>query len=342
MRKVWRAGVLALVLTLSLGLGALAAGVENFQMTQPDRDFSDVGSEYWFSSWVHEAVQLGLVKGKSDTEYCPDDAISLAEVITLAARLCSTYHGGASEDLTAGPGEAWWQPYVDFCGTAGILEGLDIAWELEHGAADRPASRLETAMLLGRVFDAEGYPERNEIPEIPDVSEGDLGGREVYRLYRAGITQGKDAYGSFGPADSLRRSEAAAMVVRLAVPERRLDFVLRGWPVVSGRYEEHNDDAPGNWIEFNDADKTFTSRVNLYEGYGYVSGVYETVGKYESGLVNCTVTEVGFRGWTGDDVTSVDFIVSGDRIQVLEIRSASRPDGGAILCSIWPGAVFTA
>lgn len=73
-----------------------------------------------------------------------------------------------------------------------------------------------------------------------------FGGREVYRLYRAGIIQVRDACGSFGPTDSLQRSEIAAMIVRLVVPERRQDFVLRSWLVVSGRYEEHNKDAPGN------------------------------------------------------------------------------------------------
>lgn len=80
--------------------------------------------------------------------------------------------------------------------------------------------------------------------------------------------------------------------------------------------------------------------MNFYEGYGYVSGVYETVGKRENGFVNCVVMDIGFYGWAGDDVTGIDFIVSGDKIQGLEIHPVSRLNGGVILCSIWPDAVL--
>ena len=48
------------------------------------------------------------------------------------------------------------------------------------------------------------------------------------RLYRAGVLTGSDDAGSFRPNTTIRRSEAAAIVTRMADPDLREQFTLTG------------------------------------------------------------------------------------------------------------------
>lgn len=343
MKKAWMSGCLAAVLALSLGISALAAGIGGFQLNQLDKSFSDVKTEQWFSPWVHEAVRYGLLKGKSDTAFCPDEGITLAELVVLAARLRNTYYGGSEADFEAQPGENWYQPYVDYCSGRAAFIDSDVIPRIRKGHADDPANRAETAYFLAQALPTEAYTPQNTVAVIPDIAEDDWSGFEVYRLYRAGITQGKDAAGTFDPFAGILRSEVAAMLVRLVDPDRRLSFTLKELPMVSGRYyEQNNANAPGNWIEFNAAERTFTINVNLYEGYGQVVGSYTASGTAQSGAIYCTVEGRNFQGWLGDDVMGINLRVESGRITVLAIYAPSQPDGSGILCSIWPGAVFAA
>ena len=50
----------------------------------------------------------------------------------------------------------------------------------------------------------------------------------VYTLYRAGVLTGSDDAGSFRPNTTIRRSEAAAIVTRMADPDLREQFTLTG------------------------------------------------------------------------------------------------------------------
>ena len=58
--------------------------------------------------------------------------------------------------------------------------------------------------------------------EIPDVPMDAENAGEIYSLYRAGIVIGNDAAGSFAPDTEIRRSEVAAIAVRMVDPEKRL------------------------------------------------------------------------------------------------------------------------
>ena len=48
-------------------------------------------------------------------------------------------------------------------------------------------------------------------------------GSEVYTLYRAGIIAGSDEYGTFNPDSRIRRSEVAAILVRILDASKRVN-----------------------------------------------------------------------------------------------------------------------
>ena len=50
---------------------------------------------------------------------------------------------------------------------------------------------------------------------IPDVKTRAAFAAEIYDFYRAGVLTGSDANGTFHPADSIKRSEGAAILIRM-------------------------------------------------------------------------------------------------------------------------------
>ena len=62
----------------------------------------------------------------------------------------------------------------------------------------------------------------NQIDSLPDYGPEDPYWSSVSALYRAGVLTGDDIYGTFRPNSNIRRSELAAILVRLVRPEYRI------------------------------------------------------------------------------------------------------------------------
>lgn len=65
----------------------------------------------------------------------------------------------------------------------------------------------------------------DDIPDY-DASMQDAGKTTVLNLYRAGILNGIDQWGTFDPRGTLTRGQAAAMLARIIDPSLRLEFEL--------------------------------------------------------------------------------------------------------------------
>ena len=83
-----------------------------------DLPFTDVPPGVWYYDYVKSAVDTGLVNGKTATTYCPDDYLTYAEAVKLAACMHQK-HLTASVTLTNG--DPWYQSYVDYAKTNGII-----------------------------------------------------------------------------------------------------------------------------------------------------------------------------------------------------------------------------
>ena len=70
----------------------------------------------------------------------------------------------------------------------------------------------------------------NQIDSLPDYGPEDPYWSSVSALYRAGVLTGDDIYGTFRPNSNIRRSELAAILVRLVRPEYRKIFTLTPSP----------------------------------------------------------------------------------------------------------------
>ena len=115
--------LLSLLLSAALLCGALPtafAGYENFtpKTTYTDGRFSDVSSSDWFYENVRASYEYDLINGYNDGKFHPDDDLTIAQAVKLAACLNSLYSSGTADFSAASP---WYQPYVDYARRNGIL-----------------------------------------------------------------------------------------------------------------------------------------------------------------------------------------------------------------------------
>ena len=211
----------AFTMALSLCAPVLAAGgfeeVNHYTAGQ----FTDVPETLWCADNIRTAYEYGLMGGVSDTYFDVYSSLTVAQTIVMACRLPSIYTEDHAEFSQATP---WYQPYLDYAAEAGIL------WEFYDYNA--PVTRADFAVILSGSLPEEALPAINDIADgaIPDVPEDLYGAEAVYRLYRAGILTGNDAYGTFMPNSAITRGAAAALVSRMADPSLRKSFTLEEAP----------------------------------------------------------------------------------------------------------------
>ena len=72
------------------------------------------------------------------------------------------------------------------------------------------------------------YKAINQVADgaIPDVKSGDAFASDIYEFYRAGILTGSDAKGTFHSASTIKRSEAAAILLRMFEASARKSITM--------------------------------------------------------------------------------------------------------------------
>lgn len=178
--------------------------------------FSDVPETEWYAKDVAAVSNVGLMGGVDYDEFSPNSGISLAEVVTIAARARASYAGDTIENGVW----AWYEPYVAYAASCGLLP--------DGGYADYEAyaARKDIALLLAAALPDEYFAPINDVADIPDVPATRSYADAVLKLYRAGLVGGNDAYGHFYPERGLTRAETAAILHRLINESARLHTSL--------------------------------------------------------------------------------------------------------------------
>ena len=178
-----------------------------------DGQFSDVKSDSWYAKEVASAFELGFMNGKSGTLFSPEGTMTVAEGVTIAARLNSINSG---KEIAKTSSAEWYDMYVDYAKANGIIK------DGQFNSYKRNLRRYEMAQLIASSLPESFFTAQNNISEIPDVNSGEEYFDDLLMLYKAGIVLGSDKYGNFHPASSIKRCEVAAIVNRTAIPENRL------------------------------------------------------------------------------------------------------------------------
>jgi len=154
---------------------------------------------------------VGLITG-SNVGFEPFRVLTVGEAAAIAARMSAALTG---TDLpAAGAGEPWYAPYVAHLESRGV----------KVPDPGKTATRQEFVSILAAILPGEVLSPINTITALPDTQDA-----AVLDFYRAGILTGKDDYGTFDSAGSLTRSEAAAMVSRVARESLRMPFTPKDY-----------------------------------------------------------------------------------------------------------------
>ncbi len=203
----------------------IRVGLHNFVKSQSytQRVFTDVAVSDWYYGNVASAYEYSIMNGKGESTFEPIGNITIAEVITIAARMNSIYYNGTTETIGAHSSD-WYIPYVTYAQENGILDEFDLTY-INY---DAHATRTEFAQILAHAISEKDLGQINIIPDgaIPDVNTSNPYANSVYLLYRAGILTGSDSRNSFMPDTTITRAEAAAIITRIINKNLRVSFEL--------------------------------------------------------------------------------------------------------------------
>ncbi len=201
--------------------------------------FADVKDGDWFAPSVVSAYEYGLLNGRGESSFAPNGNVTIAELLTIAARLRAIYTTGSDAVIpTAKENEAWYAPYVSYLKSQNLLDNSFEGFYL------LPASRAQMAGIFAFALPSEWYEEPNAELVTSAYASGDYitdvtlktpYRSEILLMYRRGLLSGTDDTGSFCPDRSVSRAEVAALLTRVVKPETRLTLTWTVAPYHSAK-----------------------------------------------------------------------------------------------------------
>lgn len=197
------------------------------EITEPDIPeitFDDVADGAWYADYVKMAADAGLIKGKGEGKFAPDENMTIAEAITLASRFNNLLHEIETDPADGKTGEKWYDPYIGYA--------KENSLPYDYADYNAKITREEFAHIFAALYknnkslyDEGGVTAINDVPEnfIPDVPMTHKYSDDIYTLYRLGVLGGSDEKRSFLPDSNIKRSEVAAILCRMG-GEGRVEF----------------------------------------------------------------------------------------------------------------------
>ena len=200
-----------LIVAMTVATMVSAAGFTK-TLTYAEGTFSDVPATSWYAKEVVSAYELGFMNGKAEGQFAPDGNVTVAEAITMASRVHAIYNG---KEIAKVEGGKWYDMYVNYALANGIIT------EGQYTNFDRNIMRYEMAVMFADCMPASYFAAKNDVKVIPDVNVNEEYHDKLMMLYKAGVVMGSTEYGDFLATNSIKRSETAAIINRVALPENR-------------------------------------------------------------------------------------------------------------------------
>ena len=211
-------------LTVVVTAAPNAGSMSNFVKTRTYTPgmFADVDENQWYGynqqKVIANAYEYGLMQGSGNT-FNPTGNMTIAEAITVAARVYHIYKGGNGVFTQ---GSTWYQVYVDYAITNNIIGAGTFS------DYNKAATRAEMAYIFSNALPAVEFAAQNTVNALPDVSSSTPYYSAIIMLYKAGVVAGSDTQGTFSPANNITRAEAAAIISRVILPNVRFNGKIFG------------------------------------------------------------------------------------------------------------------
>ncbi|MEA1962143.1 MAG: S-layer homology domain-containing protein [Bacillota bacterium] len=178
-----------------------------------DSKFTDVVQGSWAEGYIYYLADRGIVNGKTETTFAPNDSISRAEFVTILAKMSGNTLPQGTDQFSDVPANAWYAKYVAWASQVGVAKGAN-----GHFNPNDVITRQDMATMITRYADSVAkynLPEGNQSKTFADDAQiASYARSAVYAMQQAGIISGRGD-NTFAPAANASRAEAAKMIVVL-------------------------------------------------------------------------------------------------------------------------------
>lgn len=184
---------------------------ENKTETDTFKDLADV---QWAKTAIEYLNKIGIVNGKGNGEFKPNETVLREEFAVMAVRLLDLPIGDTSSDFVDVKSSEWYAPYICAAYDAKLIFGKD---EARFGIGDT-ITRQEMATILYRCVQARSItlPETRDIKNFADSYDiSEFAKDAINQLYKAQIISGFDD-DCFKPNEQSSRAQAAQMIYGIA------------------------------------------------------------------------------------------------------------------------------
>ena len=174
----------------------------------PVKAFTDTDGVPWAEEAIGELYKAGIVNGKTEYRFCPDDDITREEFLKLLIEGLKLTDDNAKCDFEDVPEYQWYYKYAASGVRKGIVNGIS---ETRFGTGSS-ISRQDMAVMTVRALDYLGIDLAASVEPI-EFTDGisEYAAQAVRTLQTAGIINGV-AEKSFAPQASATRAQAAKII----------------------------------------------------------------------------------------------------------------------------------
>ncbi len=182
--------------------------------TKPVLTYEDIQGLSWAKNAIENLASRGVIKGRSDTVFAPNDKITRAEFVCLIMRAFNLYNTAAGSFSDVNPGN-WFYKEVIAAKNLGIISG-DTS---NYFYPNSPITREDAAVIIVRTLKSVNKPlpgsNNNVLNKFSDknlVSSYAVSG--IASLYTEGILNGRSE-SILAPKGNATRAEAALLISKI-------------------------------------------------------------------------------------------------------------------------------
>lgn len=197
--------------------------------------FADVPADAWYQLYVSHLSQLGIVSGRTESSFMPQEAVTRAEfakMLTLAAEADLSSCSGVTDFADVEP-DAWYAAPMEWASASGIIEGKTPTAFFPNDNI----TREEAGVMLYRLAvlqDSRVLQESEDLLKnrifTDEASISDWALEPVERLKESAILLG-DNYRNFKPQDAISRCEVAKMLSAYIVFSTKPTYITGTTPL---------------------------------------------------------------------------------------------------------------
>ena len=177
--------------------------------------FSDVKASKWYYDAVKTVWEEGVMEGKADGVFAPNEPMTRAQIVTIFYRLAERFETGLGSTLkfTDTKKNAW---YADYLGWA-VAEELVGGYPEGDFRPNNAITRQELAKLIVEFLKYVIAKVESEslVESFADEKKFPGWSREYIEALRETGLMGGDESGNFNPKQTATRAEVATVIVRM-------------------------------------------------------------------------------------------------------------------------------